>query len=157
MKGKSGFVTIFPICVYSPPFIPFSSAKADQNTGFGAAARFVITPAYFNIPIDADYDLNTKKLTLYVNEAIADFGPQICYVYFYIATAAGLPLFTRVNYPINRVKLTLGKVFSDNSTFTIGGTDEKPSIKGTAKTHLGDEETHIEQKIDVTFNLKNNE
>jgi hypothetical protein len=157
MKGKDGFVTIFPICLYSPPFVPFSSAKADKNTGFGAAARFALTPAYFNIPIDADYDLNSKKLTLYVNEAIADFGPQICYVYFYIATAAGLPLFTRVNYPINRVKLTLGKVISENNTFTIGGSEEKPSIKGTGQTHLGDASTHIEQKIDFTFGLQSNE
>ena len=74
MKGERWFCSIFPICLYSPPFVPFSSAKADKNTGFGAVARFALTPAYFNIPIDADYDLNSKKLTLYVNEAIVDFA-----------------------------------------------------------------------------------
>ena len=157
MQGKDGYVDIFPICVNSPAHIPFSSAKADQNTGFGAVARAVVTPAYFNIPIDADYDLNNKKLTLYVNDAIADFTSMVCYDYIYMAVAAGIPIFTRVNYPINKVRLTLGKVISDNNTFTIAGSEEKPSIKGTGNTHLGDASTHIEQKIDFTFGLHSDE
>lgn len=157
MKGKDGYVQMYAACLYSPPYVPFSSAKADKNTGFGAVARGIATPAYFNIPIDADYDVGNKKLTIYVNDAIVDFGPQVSYVYIYVAVAAGIPIFTRVNYPINKVKLTLGKVISDNSTFTIGGSEEKPAIKGTGKTHLGDASTHIEQKIDFTFGLQGNE
>ena len=157
MQGKDGYVDIFPICVNAPTHIPFSSTKADQNTGFGAVARAIVTPAYFNIPIDADYDLNNKKLTLYVNDAIVDFTPMVCYDYIYMAVAAGIPIFTRVNYSINKVRLTLGKVISDNNTFTIGGSEEKPAIKGTGKTHLGDASTHIEQKIDFTFGLQSNE
>lgn len=153
MKNRDRLVPIYSICLHQPISVGLNTTKADQNLGFGAVARAIVTPAYFNIPIDADYDVGNKKLTIYVNSALVDFGPQVSYVYEYIAIAAGIPLFTRVNYPINSVKLTLGKVISDHKTFNVAG-DEKVSVKGKGQTHLGDENTFIEQRIDLEFLLK---
>jgi hypothetical protein len=44
-----------------PLFVPFATSKKDV-VGFGVAARAVATPAYFNIPVDAEYNRNTKKI-----------------------------------------------------------------------------------------------
>ncbi len=118
MKGREGLTQFYAICLHHPIAIPFSAASADKDIGFGAVARAIATPASFNIPIDADYDVAQKKITIYVNDALVDFTPAVCYIYGYISIAAGIPLVTRVNYPINSVKLTLGKVIEKNSHFT---------------------------------------
>jgi hypothetical protein len=119
-KDAKGYrASLFSICLYVPPTMPFSSSQADRNVGFGAVARAVVTPAYFNIPIDADYDVEAGKLKIYCNEAIVDFSDQVKYVYGYIMIAAGIPLVVRVNYPINKAKLTLAKVIEKNNDFTI--------------------------------------
>jgi hypothetical protein len=138
--------------------IPFSAASSDKDIGFGAVARAIATPASFNLPIDADYDVAQKKVTIYVNDALNDFTPSVCYIYGYIAIAAGIPLVTRVNYPINSVRLTLGKVMRDNSHFDVK-TDAENNlmINGTGKTNLGDASSSNEQDINFSFKLKNDE
>ena len=46
-------------------------------------------------------------------------GPMTKWIYCYLAVAMGIPLTTRVDMPINKVKLTLGKAISMNSTFPV--------------------------------------
>jgi len=158
MKGREGLTQFYSVCLHKPVAIPFSAASADKDIGFGAVARAIATPASFNLPIDADYDVTQKKVTIYVNDALNDFTPAVCYVYGYIAIAAGIPLVTRVNYPINSVRLTLGKVVRDNSHFNVETDGENNlMINGTGKTKLGDASSGSEQDINFSFKLKSDE
>jgi hypothetical protein len=65
-----------------PIFVPFATS-ANDVLGFGAAARAVVTPAYFNIPIDAEYNRNTNTLKLFMNEALIDFSSMVATRVFY--------------------------------------------------------------------------
>ena len=158
MKGRERFTQFYSLCLHKPVAIPFSAASADKDIGFGAVARAIATPASFNIPIDADYDVAQKKVTIYVNDALVDFTPVVCYIYGYISIAAGIPLVTRVNYPINSVKLTLGKAIKENSHFTVQtDADNNLKIDGTGETKIGDASSSIEHNIHFSFNLKSEE
>ena len=155
MKGREGLAQFYALQLHAPTAIPFSAASADKDIGFGAVARAIATPASFNIPIDADYDVAQKKITIYVNDALVDFTPVVCYIYGYISIAAGIPLVTRVNYPINSVRLTLGKVIEKNSHFNVK-TDAQHNliIDGTGETKIGDASSSIEHNISFSFNMK---
>ncbi len=158
MKGREGLTQFYSLQLHKPIAVPFSAASADKDIGFGAVARAIAVPASFNIPIDADYNVEEKTLKIYVNDALVDFTPAVCYIYGYVMIAAGIPLVTRVNYPINSVKLTLGKVISENSVFKIDA-DEKNnlSVKGTGKTQIGNATSSAEHYINFSFNLKSEE
>lgn len=155
MKGREGLTKFYSLCLHKPIAAPFSAAKMDQLFGFGAVARTVATPACFNIPIDADYDVENKKVTVYVNNALIDFTSVVCYIYGYISIAAGIPLVTRVNYPIQPVKLTLGKAIKENNGFNVKiDAKNNLSIDGKGETQIGDESSSIEHHISFSFNLK---
>ncbi|HMH21486.1 MAG TPA: hypothetical protein VK563_06915 [Puia sp.] len=153
-KAMKNRASLFSICLYTPAAAPFSTSQADKNVGFGAVARAIVTPAYFNIPIDADYDTEAQKLKIYCNEAIVDFSGQVKYVYAYIAIAAGIPLVTRVEYPINKVKLTMAKVIEKNNDFTMQ-TDANHNLffTKTANFRLG-AGSPIEHNINLTVTAK---
>ena len=152
MKGRAN---LYSILLYAPPSVPFSSAKADKNVGFGAIARAMVTPAYFNIPIDADYDVEAKNLKIYLNGPLMDFNPSLVrYIYCYITFPLGIPLTTRIDYPINSVKLTLGKVIEKNNDFDIKTDAENNlSILKKGSTVIG-KNTSIEHHIDFTLSAK---
>ncbi|MEO7044911.1 MAG: hypothetical protein ABI091_06355, partial [Ferruginibacter sp.] len=155
MKGRERFTKFYSICLHKPVALPFSAAAADKGVGFGAVARTLATPACFNIPIDADYDVAQKKLTIYVNDALVDFTPVVCYIYGYVVIAAGIPLVSRVNFPIQTVKLTLGKVISQNQNFDVKmDAKNNLSVEGKGKTQIGDESSSIEHHISFSFSLK---
>src|SRR5664280_1050498 len=84
MKGREGLTQFYSLQLHKPIAIPFSAASADKDIGFGAVARAIAVPSAFNIPIDADYDVAQKKVTIYVNDALVDFTPAVCYIYGYI-------------------------------------------------------------------------
>ena len=158
MKGRGALTKFYSICLHKPDAIPFSAASADKDIGFGAVARAIATPASFNIPIDADYDVAQKKVTIYVNDALNDFTSAVCYIYGYIVIAAGIPLVNRVNYPIQTVKLTLGKVISQNHDFNVKtDAENNMTIDGDGKTQIGDESSSIEHHISFSFKLKSDE
>jgi len=158
MKGREGLTQFYSLQLHKPISIPFSAASADKDIGFGAVARAIAVPSAFNLPIDADYDVAQKKVTIYVNDALVDFTPAVCYIYGYIMIAAGIPLVTRVNYPINSVRLTLGKVIRSNNGFDVK-TDAENNllIDGKGDTKLGDRSSSSEQLINFSFNLKSEE
>jgi hypothetical protein len=153
-KESKGRSHVFGICVYAPPSVAFVSSQADKATGFGAVARGLATPAYFNIPIDIDYQVDAQTMKFYVNPALVDFLETTKYIYCYLDIALGIPLTTRVDLPINKVQLTLGKVISQNSTFPVrSDKDNNLSItgKGTSKIGPG---SAIEHNINFSFTAK---
>ena len=118
-KAMKGRAQIFSICLWVPPTVPFATSKIDSATNFGAIARGVVTPAYFNIPIDADYNPETGQMKIYCNEAIVDYSTEVEYTFGYICIAAMIPLTARVNFPINKAKLTIAKVIEKNNDFQV--------------------------------------
>ena len=61
MKGRA---KLTPIQLYKPLAVSFASSKKDE-LGFGAAARGIATPAYFNIPVDAEYDTEAETIKIF--------------------------------------------------------------------------------------------
>ncbi len=62
--------------VIKPIYVPFATS-ANDVLGFGAAARAVVTPAYFNIPVDAEYNRNTNTIKLFMNKPLIDFTDMV--------------------------------------------------------------------------------
>jgi hypothetical protein len=148
--------TMNHIPVYGPKSVPFSAAKADA-VGFGAVARGIATPAVFNIPVDAEYDTDAGIIRLNLNEALIDFTPMVKYTYVFIKfSLSGIPLFTRIDFPINKAKLTLNAVVSRNNQLTVTK-DAKNNliVKGSGERHIGSESEPIEHKISYTLTAKN--
>jgi uncharacterized membrane protein YgcG len=118
-KAMKNRARIFSVCLWVPPTMPAATSQADRQTGFGAVARGIITPAYFNIPIDADYNPETGQMKIYVNDPIIDYSSEVEYQFGYIVIAAMIPLVTKVHFPINKVKLTIAKVIEKNNDFQV--------------------------------------
>jgi hypothetical protein len=157
-KDAKGYrASLISICLHVPATMPVATSQADKTTGFGAVARAIVTPAYFNIPIDADYDVESGKIKIYCNEALVDFSEQVKYTYGYFMIAAGIPLVTRVDYPINKAKLTLAKVIEKNNDFTVVS-DANNNLSFTKKGnfHLG-AGTAIEHDINFSMTVKSDQ
>lgn len=152
MKGRA---KLTPIPLIKPLAVPFATSQKDE-LGFGAIARGVATPSYFNIPVDAEYDTETETIKIFLNDAIIDFTPLVKYTYGYIAIAAGIPLVTRVDFPINKAKLTLNAVVYQNNELQVTK-DAKSnlSIKGKGERHIGSQTEPIEHQINFTLTAKN--
>ncbi len=155
-KAMKDRAKIYSICLHVPPTAPMASSQADKSTNFGAVARAVVTPAYFNIPIDADYNPETGDLKIYCNEAIMDYGPLVEYTYGYICIAAGIPLTTRVHYPIVKAKLSIAKVIEKNNEFkVVQDADHNLSFSKQASFDLGVGGSithHISMKVNAKSN-----
>jgi len=139
-KAMKNRAQIFSICLWVPPTAPVATSQADKQTGFGAIARGIVTPAYFNIPIDADYNPETGQMKIYVNEANVDYSSEVEYTFGYICIAAMIPLTARVNFPINKAKLTIAKVIEKNNDFQVNvDANGKLSFSKTAEWTNGPE------------------
>jgi hypothetical protein len=148
--------TMNHIPVWGPKSVPFSTAQAD-GVGFGAVARGIATPASFNIPVDAEYDTDAGTIHLTLNEAMIDFTPLVKYTYVFLKVSlSGIPLFTRVDFPINKAKLTLNAVVSQNNQLKVTK-DAKNNlfVKGGGNRHIGSETGPIEHKIIYSLTAKN--
>jgi hypothetical protein len=148
--------TMNHIPVYGPKSVPFSTAQSDV-LGFGAVARGIATPACFNIPVDAEYNTDEQTIQLNLNEALIDFTPLVKYTYVFLKVSlSGIPLFTRVDFPINKAKLTLNAVVSRNNQLTVTK-DAKNNllVKGGGDRHIGSAGEAIEHKISYSLIAKN--
>jgi hypothetical protein len=148
--------TMNHIPVWGPKSVSFSTAQAD-GVGFGSIFRGIATPASFNIPVDAEYDTDAGTIKLNLNEALIDFTPLVKYTYVFLKVSlSGIPLFTRVDFPINKAKLTLNAVVSRNNQLTVTK-DAKNNlvVKGGGERHIGSSEDAIEHKISYTLTAKN--
>ena len=152
MKNRA---KLYSLQLHAPVAVPFSTSQNDK-LGFGAVARAIATPAYFNIPFDANYDLEGKKIKIYLNSPIMDFNPSLVqYIYAYLTFPVGIPLVTRINFPINNVKLTLGKVIEKNNDFDVKtAAGDKVSIDQSAAFKIGDGSSSIEHSIKFSVSVK---
>ena len=152
MKGRA---KLTPVPLIKPVAVPFATSQKDE-LGFGAVARGIATPSYFNIPVDAEYDTEAETIKIFLNEALIDFTPLVKYTYGYIAIAAGIPLVTRVDFPINKAKLTLNAVVHQNNELQVTK-DAKNNliVKGSGDRHIGSGSAPIEHKISYTLSAKN--
>ena len=147
--------TMNHIPVWGPKSVSFSTAQAD-GVGFGAVARGVATPASFNIPVDAEYNTDAGTIQLKLNEALIDFTPLVKYTYVFLKVSlSGIPLFARVDFPINKARLTLNAVVSRNSQLNVTK-DAKNNlqVKGGGERHIGTSGDPIEHKISYTLTAK---
>ncbi len=155
-KAMKNRANIFSVCLWVPPTVPVATSKADQQAGFGAIARAVVTPAYFNIPIDADYNPETGQMKIYVNEALVDYSSEVEYQFGYIVIAAMIPLVTKVHFPINKAKLTIAKVIEKNNDFQVSAdANGKLSFSKTAQWTNGPDGA-IVHLINIKMSAKSN-
>lgn len=117
-QGTAGKVTTQVIKNYTPLSVPMSTSLADA-LGFGMLARGIATPAYFNIPIDAEYNTETGKIKIFLNKAIADYSDYVMNRQFFIQWAAGLPKLRLSAYPITKARLTINASLKDESEFEM--------------------------------------
>jgi hypothetical protein len=151
MKSRA---KLTPFELHHPIAVPFATSQKDE-LGFGAVARALATPAYFNIPIDAEYDTDEETVKLQLNDALVDFGLMVKYVYGYVAIAAGIPLITKVDFPVNKARLTLNAVVAKNNELKVT-TDSKNNltINGSGTRHIGEPASPIEHIINYTLTAK---
>jgi len=152
MKGRA---KLTPVELYKPPSVSFATSEKDE-LGFGAVARAVATPAYFNIPVDAEYDTEAETMKIFLSDPLIDFTPLVKYVYGYVAVAAGVPLVTRVDFPINKAKLTLNAVISRNNELKVTK-DAKNNLTatGSGTRHIGSGSSDTEHEINYSLTAKN--
>jgi len=152
MKGRA---KLTPVQLYKPLTVSFASSKKDE-LGFGAVARGIATPAYFNIPVDAEFDTETETIKIFLNDPIIDFTPMVKYTYGYIAIAAGIPLVTRVDFPINKARLTLNAVVSRNNELKVSkDAKNNLAVKGSGDRHIGTSSSETEHEISYSVTAKN--
>jgi hypothetical protein len=146
---------VIPIKTYMPYSVSVATSEADI-LGFGAIARGMATPAYFNIPVDAEYDVNSDKIKLFINNPIIDFSPAVSNQFIFILVGVDmLPYIKRMTFPIHKVFLTLGSVLSDNNKFEIKK-DNKGNLgfNGKVNKHIGNKTTIRETDLNFSITAK---
>jgi hypothetical protein len=88
---------------------------------------------------------------------LIDFTPLVKYTYVFLKVSlSGIPLFTRIDFPINKARLTLNAVVSRNNQLTVTK-DAKNNllVRGNGERHIGSASDPIEHKISYTLTAKN--
>jgi hypothetical protein len=135
-----------------PPTIPFSSATVDKETfGFGFGARMLVTPACFNILVDAEYNQETKEIKLFLNEATIDFTPAVKFrqLYAFVKYSLAYEL-NYQDYPVAKAFKTMKKNLEDKNYFPVSMDAAKnESFKGNVKKKVN----VVGQEIDLSFDV----
>ncbi|HVG15350.1 MAG TPA: hypothetical protein VM935_10325 [Chitinophagaceae bacterium] len=154
-EGSKGKIEVVPIKAFVPLSVSFATSERDI-LGFGAIARGLATPAYFNIPIDAEYDVDAGKIKLFVNEALVDFSPFIANQYVFVMFGGDLiPWIKKMTFPIHKARLTINGVLSSNNEFTVKKNAQgNLSFEGNANRHIGDGATVRETDLNFTISAK---
>src|SRR5665647_1202999 len=149
-EGSKGKIEIVPLHIYKPAALPFATSKNDPM-GFGAVARGIATPAYFNIPVDAEYDVDADKIKIFLNPAIVDFTDLVTTQFLFLEVGGDLlPYIKKMNFPIAKAASTIGSVIRPNNEFTVDK-DSKGNLSFTGKgnRHIGSKTDKIE--INLNF------
>ncbi len=151
-EGSKGKIEVVPIKAYTPFSVSEATSELDV-LGFGAIARGLATPAYFNLPVDAEYDVNANKIKIFLNAPIIDFSPAVSnQLVFLLIGSDLLPYIKRMSFPINKVFRTLGSVVRDNNEFdVVKDAKGNLSFKGKANKHLGSKMDKIEHDLNFTI------
>jgi hypothetical protein len=151
-EGSKGKIQVIPLHIYKPAALPFATSKNDPM-GFGAVARGVATPAYFNIPVDAEYDVDGDKIKIFLNSPLVDFTDLVATQFLFLEVGGDLlPYIKKMNFPIHKAASTIGSVIRPNNEFAMEK-DSKGNLSFTGKgnKHLGDKSTPRE--IDLNFSI----
>ncbi|MGZ8538283.1 MAG: hypothetical protein ACXWV9_08480, partial [Flavisolibacter sp.] len=154
-EGSKGKIEVVPINVFTPLSVSFATSERDV-LGFGAIARGAATPAYFNIPVDAEYDVDKGKIKLFINEALIDFTDLIATQYVFVMFGGDLiPWIKKMNFPIHKARLTINGVVKDKDEFEVKK-DAKGalSFEGKGNRHIGDKATVRESDLNFTISAR---
>jgi hypothetical protein len=124
--------------------------------GFGAIARGLATPAYFNIPVDAEYNVNEEKIKLFINDPIIDFTDLVATQFVFIMIGAdGIPYIKKMNFPIHKAKTTIGGVVGAHNEFIVEKDSKfNISFNGKGNKHIGNKSTERETDLNFTISAK---
>jgi hypothetical protein len=153
MKSSYNFTKLITLADIKAPTVPFVSAASDK-AGFGAVARSAGTPASFYIPIDAEYDVQSGQIKIFINEALVDFTPLIKNKKVYILMGP-LPLFRWNDFPIEKAQRIIRGSLKDKNWFTVTGADAgTPQFNGTITRKVDQKDFTI--NLSISMNVKKN-
>ncbi len=132
--------------IIKPIHVPFATSEKDV-LGFGAAARAIATPAYFNIPVDAEFNRNTNTLKLFMNEALIDFTEMV---------ATRVAFFEFLPFPFVFVQsFPYEKVYNSMNAVIKRSSGIKVTYDDTANLILKyDDKFHIGEGSDIELDVK---
>ena len=151
-KGK---LEVVPIKTYTPLTVSVATSERDIM-GFGAIARGLATPAYFNITIDAEYDVDAKKIKIFVNKSIADFSDLVANQFIFFMVGQDLiPYPKTMSFPIHKAKTTINGIFISFKEFDVEKDSKgNESFKGKGIRHIGDKTSIRETNLNFTLTAK---
>lgn len=153
MKSSYNFTKLITLADIKPPTVPFVSAASDK-AGFGAVARNAATPASFYIPIDAEYNVESGQIKIFINEALMDFTPIVKNKKVFILMGP-LPLFRWEDFPIEKAQRIIRGSLKDKNWFSVTGANEgKPQFNGTITRKVSQKDFSI--NLDISMNVKKN-
>ena len=119
-------------------------------------ARGLATPAYFNIPIDAEYNVDANKIKIFVNEAIVDFMPWVANQFVFLEIGGDLlPYVKKMTFPIHKAATTIGAVVRSYNEFGVDkDTKGNLSFSGKGNKHIGDKASARETDLNFTITAK---
>ena len=151
-KGK---IVVVPIKTFTPLAVSVATSERDI-LGFGAIARGLATPAYFNIPIDAEYDVDAKKIKIFVNDALIDFSNLVANQFVFLMVGQDLiPYPKKMDFPIHKAKTTINGIFISFKEFDVEKDSKgNESFKGKGTRHIGDKTSIRETNLNFTLTAK---
>jgi len=153
MQGRDKFVKVVVLKDFLPLAIPFASSQQDKM-GFGAAARAVATPSYFNIPVDAEYNTDAETIKLFVNDALVDFSPAVENREIYLVVAV-LPMVRWMTYPIFKAQQMIKGSFKEKNEFPMtGGNTAKPQCNDKVARHIGKDTDPFEIFLNSSISIQ---
>ena len=153
--GKGIGLQVIPIKTFTPLAVSFATSERDIM-GFGALARGLATPAYFNFGVDADYDVNANKIKIFLTETTIDFTSYVANVFVFVMVGMDqLPYIRHMTFPIHTVKLTLGTLIKEHNEFDVKK-DAKGnlSFEGKYNKHIGNKTSEREHDLNFSISAK---
>jgi hypothetical protein len=154
-EGSQGKLEVVPIKSFTPLAVSVATSERDI-LGFGAIARGLATPAYFNIVIDAEYDVDANTIKIFVDDALVDFMPWVANQFVFVLYGGDLiPWIKKMTFPIHKARLTINGVLKDQNEFPVKK-DAKGnlSFEGKGSRHIGDATTVRETELKFTLSGK---
>ena len=151
-KGK---IVVVPIKTFTPLSVSVATSERDI-LGFGAIARGLATPAYFNLPVDAEYDVDAKKIKININNAIIDFSNLVAnqFVFFMVGQDL-IPYPKKMDFPIHKAKTTINGIFIVFKEFDVEKDSKgNESFHGKGNRHIGDKTSIRETNLNFTLTVK---
>jgi hypothetical protein len=153
MQGRDKFVKVVVLKDFLPVALPFATSQNDK-LGFGAVARGIGTPAYFNIPVDAEYNTDAETIKLFINPALVDFSSIVENRELYMVIAV-LPLIRWQDYPIFKAQQMIKGSFKEKNEFPMtGGNTAKPQCNDKVTRHIGVETDPFEIFLNSTIAIQ---